>query len=625
MPNNSNSGQVDFTGGMRLDRRPLQNEYSYCENMILRNGFPETRPGIQRLTRVNQQLSDTTFYFGDKTIPSGFWFPFSFSNIPQIGDIVGYGDFRFDGMDVGEAIITTDGTVLTNLSSKNIEIPVSEDISGDTSNSFIDGNNEVLLLRGIEDPILIWRKSDIESGFVELTGTLIPKATIGAYAFNRTWLASGSELHASDPLESDYYNTISQSFDINPGDGEDITAIAEFKDEYLLVFKQTKTYVLSGVNSPIDSVAGKGLADYVTIDRVSKNIGCVNQNSVVVKGEQVYFMSEIGMSSLSRTQEGNIYGADFLISDPIKPIIDTINFNSNRMCATYFDNYLLFSVPTYSETNPNIILVFDMKMGERGSWVSVWKSAVELPLSFYKMDNDTKLVGLCSDGVVRLLFNDDPWDSEDLSEDMVEYDPLRLYPEGDFCKNPDNNGIYVALRETIGDYPSTSPDDWEYMAVQESVYNIRTEFNTYVYGDVTEQVPKKHNRMEVDFIQQDSNVSLFTFNHGMSSLKSIFEDLRPVYTEYKVVGLSFVNTNENLDYNDEHRKDYTMFIPEPDGFYIPVEGVDITAWTKEAIRFTYLGVDDYGVGLRLVNTSGKIRIHSILFIFTTKRFAGKGR
>ncbi len=99
------------------------------------------------------------------------------------------------------------------------------------------------------------------------------------------------------------------TLDVAPGDGDIITALFAFK-ERLFIFKRRRIYILRATALPITDPNNWEVAEY------SKNIGCVNQSTVREVFDDVLFLSEAGLCSLSAA-EGTGDFASALISQKI--------------------------------------------------------------------------------------------------------------------------------------------------------------------------------------------------------------------------------------------------------------------------------------------------------------------
>ncbi len=105
---------------------------------------------------------------------------------------------------------------------------------------------------------------------------------------------------------------------ISPGDGDQITGLKTLylpmqNEEVLVIFKARAIYLLLGHD-----------ADAFTVQKLSGAIGAVSGRTVVQLGNDLLFLSENGISTITTvTLEGNIASAT--LSEKLTPLINTFN------------------------------------------------------------------------------------------------------------------------------------------------------------------------------------------------------------------------------------------------------------------------------------------------------------
>lgn len=155
--------------------------------------------------------------------------------------------------------------------------------------------------------------------------------------------------------------------DVAPGDGDVITALYAFK-ERLFIFKKKKIYVLRSVAIPNTDPNTWEVVEY------AKNIGCISQSSVREAFDDVVFLSEGGLASLSAAE----IAADFtsaIISGKISEIQkikkDALETSILGFALTDRSQYWLAVDSSASPTGTEALWVMDYKQIKKGlRWVT---------------------------------------------------------------------------------------------------------------------------------------------------------------------------------------------------------------------------------------------------------------
>lgn len=163
--------------------------------------------------------------------------------------------------------------------------------------------------------------------------------------------------------------------DLNPGDGEEITGIAVWRDQ-LIVFKSTKFYVFYG-NSVDDD--GEPVFNYRPVDA---GVGLVSPRALAVSEQGVYFLDRTGIYFTSGSQPERV-------SDVVEPIFHghswlyytggVLNDASIGDCTMqYHDERLFFSFPAGVSADNDRQLVFD----PHEKWWALWDLPAGPMISF---------------------------------------------------------------------------------------------------------------------------------------------------------------------------------------------------------------------------------------------------
>lgn len=163
-----------------------------------------------------------------------------------------------------------------------------------------------------------------------------------------------SRLYFSDVNTPETFDAVNGLIDINPGDNEEIQALAVLKDE-LLIFKETRIWSLTGF----------GTDDFVLTDlgeRVT-GIGTIAYRSIVETGNDVYYISYLGKTPHFRSIQRTKYGAlvdGGIISDAITGTMDRILTAAIDDIAGVFDGRRVWwAIPTDGSSTNNEVVVLD--------------------------------------------------------------------------------------------------------------------------------------------------------------------------------------------------------------------------------------------------------------------------
>lgn len=642
------------------------NEYRYGENVLVREGDAITRPGVRRawplppgfrrgffFNEENARVNDATH--------TGFWFPFYFFG-ELWRTIQGVEWYRFNDETEFSQLIVNDGTVYKHQRGLVKAIKTAKEIQKTEDIEFIQGNNQIIMLRSGGGEPMYWDGADKTAGFKTFTsaGTSnrIPKAAMGSYMFGRLWLINDRhDVYASDSLDFDTYDYVDQLFSVNRGDKDEIVKILPYRENYAFVFKKNATYALSGVNSYVPE--GEKLSSYISVETISPDKGMVGPHAYALHGEQITFLSYSGITSVARSTQGKLMGKDVTLSESIQPLIDRINWDyAHKACGTYYQNYLLFAVPLDTSVVNSHILVYDLtaKNG-KGAWVSVWKSDMITPLRFFV--EKEKLFFLNSDGAVKIMWSDDPWDTENVFDDVPIWNAADSFETGDlrYWAVGEEDRVYRALQDG-GGQEVTDTDYFERVTelAPEVVYPIESELRLRFLYHQDEVVPKRYGRCQIVFSHQNPKVDVQLESEDYGTRADVFSDQEYSQVAYDIAGTDdWVPTNISLDFHNPHRQDYTPFIYHNYGFYtvqdyidygftaqdlinlgIPASGaisgifIDSSGWAinieeTHSLRFIPTILNNNAISLIIKNTQGRIALKSAVLIAQESQFAGKDR
>ena len=225
------------------------------------------------------------------------------------------------------------------------------------------------------------------TGYSAPTGvtTFDPSCGIGFYG--RLWFGGITEepdvVYYSDTLNGHIWATgAAGAIDLKTVWGADtIIAIQPFYGK-LVIFGKHNIVIYNGPADP----------DTMTLDEVIRGIGCASRDSVQAVGDDLYFLSDTGVRSLSRTTEKD----NIPLQDLSLTIKDTITRNisqSTNAKAVYVENegtYIL------SFVDLNVTYIFDIKHETPSGTprITTWTfDTTRVPSSFAYTESKDLLIG----------------------------------------------------------------------------------------------------------------------------------------------------------------------------------------------------------------------------------------
>jgi len=204
-------------------------------------------------------------------------------------------------------------------------------------------------------------------------------------------------LYASDILDPEIWKT-TNSIIVGGDDGEDIIAIQPFYGFQIIVFKRNKIYLVDVTPSTtlttgtsVSSVANTA-AEW-TVQTISNRVGCIAGRSVALVNKDVFFLSNDGIRSISRSMADDFSTVGLTISEPVKDIIARINRSYvETVNATFHNNRYLMAIPLDTATKPSHVLVYNSIFNSfEGLWEIPAARMVETSFSSGFSTNTPKL------------------------------------------------------------------------------------------------------------------------------------------------------------------------------------------------------------------------------------------
>ena len=196
----------------------------------------------------------------------------------------------------------------------------------------------------------------LAAGTLQLSG-LAPSGLRLIKSFTNRLFAVGSgtdrnTLYASDLLDPEVFKP-TNSIIVGANDGEDIVAVEPYYGFQLLVFKPTKIYLVTA--DPASTTAAGW-----TVETISNRIGCVAGRTVAFVNKDVFFLSNDGIRSVSRSLADDFSVVGVPISEGVKDVIARVNRNFlSTANAVFNDNRYLLALPLDASTTPSHILSYN--------------------------------------------------------------------------------------------------------------------------------------------------------------------------------------------------------------------------------------------------------------------------
>lgn len=196
---------------------------------------------------------------------------------------------------------------------------------------------------------------------------------------------------------------------------EPVTALASYRNSDILAWTTHSTHIFTVSGSTVSSF---------TRQSIDPEIGCAAKKSVVVVGEDAFFVSaDKQVRTIKRTVQDKAFGVTIPITYLVPNLMDRINGDYLSLCAgCYFDNYYLLAVPFDTETRNSGVIAFDMlhqmptPAGQVPVCVGEWTNMCVCEWVVTEFDGVTQLHYIDSnDGKAYLMFDGTSDDGENIT------------------------------------------------------------------------------------------------------------------------------------------------------------------------------------------------------------------
>lgn len=234
------------------------------------------------------------------------------------------------------------------------------------------------------------------------SSTQAPVGTLLISAQNRLWMAGVAEvpdgLWASRFVDGATWDATTLMIRIGGGEGDPITALAEWDDYQVAVFKRNSIYLVRAEpNATHGADVAHSLAN-ATVTKISDTIGCVAARSLMRVGNDLWFLSDAGVFSLGRVLAQTQRELKQAVSGPVQDVLERVHWAEAHQAAAFFwNNYYLLSLPVEQATAPNTVLAFHTG---RQAWAGEWQGWQPLSWALTRAEGAERLVFGQPDGTV---------------------------------------------------------------------------------------------------------------------------------------------------------------------------------------------------------------------------------
>ena len=338
-----------------------------AQNIVFQYGCAEPRRGFQ-----------TKPWAYELSMCFPFCFPSCFTNPIGLGKVLG--TFVLTAPVGQERLIIACERTSYSISpgAPPTTIPYPTDITLTEEVHFTQAFNVVIMWRGeranplkLETPIDFtdwqqrWEEVPDETNG-DYTET-IPDADRALYYGNRIWVPFDNDrLAFSDLLAYTRYDPTLSTIYLNEGANDRLQILFPYGQNSIVAFK-TKTimHLVNVLPEPL-------LTAHVQMVSITR--GTIAPDSVAQVGNDVWFLSDDGVYSLSQAFDNALLPGTIPLSAPIQPIFDRITWAcADRAQGVYHDAKYFLAVPIDDAQFNNAILIYDfVNNGWAGYWTGPW-------------------------------------------------------------------------------------------------------------------------------------------------------------------------------------------------------------------------------------------------------------
>jgi hypothetical protein len=166
----------------------------------------------------------------------------------------------------------------------------------------------------------------------------IPNGERSLFFQNRLFIpCRNDEIAVSDFNDISRYVPTLQEFRVNQGSADKLVAITKFNDQTIIAFKEQSVYAINNVYGDLSALQ---------LDQLSDRFGLVSAKTVAQVGNDLWFLTQIGVMSIRQTEQNKLQGVVLPVSEAVQPLIERINWKyASGSVAAYADNKYYLAVP----------------------------------------------------------------------------------------------------------------------------------------------------------------------------------------------------------------------------------------------------------------------------------------
>jgi hypothetical protein len=148
------------------------------------------------------------------------------------------------------------------------------------------------------------------------------------------------------------------------GSGDGVAALISGQAGKLIVLNQASVWTM---------LTAEANPAYWTIERVTDKLGCANGRTAVFTGQDLIFLSHLGVASLASLATTDTVSAAVMLSTETQTVIDRINrAQLAKARAVTWENFYLLAVPLDGSPRADTLLVYNTLTRK---WSGVWRTA----------------------------------------------------------------------------------------------------------------------------------------------------------------------------------------------------------------------------------------------------------
>jgi len=181
----------------------------------------------------------------------------------------------------------------------------------------------------------------------------VPNAYYAETASNRMLVPYGKDrIAVSDIASWTAFDWTLNDFQVNQGESDDLVRIFPWQQETIFCFKRHSIYRITNFAGDLSQA---------TLTRLPGSIGLVGRHACCQVSGTIFFMSHSGVFTIDQELVNTPVPSEFPVSQPIRPIIDSINWNAaNLIRCEYRRDRVIFAVPLKDAVRCNAVLVFNI-------------------------------------------------------------------------------------------------------------------------------------------------------------------------------------------------------------------------------------------------------------------------